>query len=115
MLVRFFDDILSYNNTWYRIIPGKKSLKIRIRKSKKTRQHNDQKKKDKRTNNDLQNITHKAKDRVTRTPLKTGSEFRCSGRVGIYSPLCNKTVKHTNCSVQSNVSFQHMYRIQRLT
>ena len=30
------------------------------------------KKKDKRTNKDLQNITHKTKDRVTRTPLKTG-------------------------------------------
>ena len=29
---------------------------IRIRKSKKNRQHNDQKKKDKGTNNDLQNI-----------------------------------------------------------
>ena len=25
--------------------------------------------------------THKTKDRVTRTPLKTGGEFRCSGRV----------------------------------
>ena len=32
---------------------------IRIRKSKKDKQHNDQKKKDKRTNNDLQNITQK--------------------------------------------------------
>ena len=54
----------------------KKSLKIpmgviRISKSK-DRQHNDQKKKYKRTNNDLQNITHKTKDRVTRTPIKTG-------------------------------------------
>jgi len=29
--------------------------------------------KGKRTNNDLQNITHK--DRVTRTPLKTGGEL----------------------------------------
>ena len=29
---------------------------IRIRKSKKNRQHNGQKKRDKRTNNDLQNI-----------------------------------------------------------
>jgi hypothetical protein len=38
---------------------------IRIRKSKKDRQHNGQKKKDKRTNNDLQNITQKTKDRVT--------------------------------------------------
>ena len=45
---------------------------IWIRKSKKNRQHNGQKKKDTRTNNDLQNITHKTKDRVTRTPLKTG-------------------------------------------
>jgi len=26
--------------------------------------------------------TYKAKDRVTRTPLKTGGELRCSGRVG---------------------------------
>ena len=26
--------------------------------------------------------THKTKDRVTRTPLKTGVELRCSGRVG---------------------------------
>jgi hypothetical protein len=54
---------------------------IRIRKSKKDRR-NDQMKKDKRTNNDLQNTTHKTKDRVTRTPLKTGGELRCSGRVG---------------------------------
>jgi hypothetical protein len=42
---------------------------IRIRKSKKDRQHNGQKKKYKKTNNDLQNITHKTKDRVTRSPL----------------------------------------------
>jgi hypothetical protein len=25
--------------------------------------------------------THKTKDRVTRTPLKTGGELRCSGRI----------------------------------
>jgi len=37
----------------------------------KNRQHNGKKKKYKRTNNDLQNITHKTKDRVTRTPLTT--------------------------------------------
>ena len=41
---------------------------IRICKSK-DRQYNDQKKKDKRTINHLQNITHKATDRVTQTPL----------------------------------------------
>jgi hypothetical protein len=44
---------------------------IRSRKSKKDRQHNGQKKKDKRTNNNLQNIAHKTKDRVTWTPQKT--------------------------------------------
>ena len=63
----------------------KKSLNIskwviRIRKSK-DRQHNGQKKKDKRTNNDRQNITYKTKYLVTRTPLKNGGELRCSGRV----------------------------------
>ena len=34
------------------------------------RQSNGQTKTDKRTNNDLQNTTHKTKDRVTRTPQK---------------------------------------------
>ena len=44
---------------------------IRIHKSK-DRQHNGQQKKDKRTNNDLQNNTKKTKDGVTQTPLRTG-------------------------------------------
>ena len=55
---------------------------IRIRISKKNRQHNGQKKKYKSTNNDLQKHTYKTKDRITWTPLKTGGELRCSGRVG---------------------------------
>jgi hypothetical protein len=42
---------------------------IRIRISKKNRQHNDQKKKDKQRST---KHTHKTKDRVTRTPLNTG-------------------------------------------
>jgi hypothetical protein len=49
------------------------------------------KRKDKRTNNDLQNTKHKTKDRTTRTPLKTGSELMCSGRVSSYcttSDIC---------------------------
>ena len=46
---------------------------IKIRNSK-DRKHNGQKKKDKRTNNNLQNITHKTKDRVTWTQLKTVGE-----------------------------------------
>ena len=37
---------------------------ISIRKSRKDRQHNDQKKKDKRTNNDLQNNIQKTRDRA---------------------------------------------------
>ena len=45
-------------------------------------QHNDQKKKDKRANNDLQNTTKKTKDRTTRAPLKSGGELRCSVRGG---------------------------------
>ena len=51
---------------------------IRICKSKMNRQHNGQNKKDKQRS---QNITHKTKDRVKQTPLRTGSELRCSGRV----------------------------------
>jgi len=33
------------------------------------------------TNNDLQNITQKTEDRATRTPLRSGDNLRCSGRV----------------------------------
>jgi hypothetical protein len=40
--------------------------------SRKDRQYNGHKKKDKRTNNDLCNATPKIKDGVTLTPLKTG-------------------------------------------
>jgi hypothetical protein len=49
------------------------------RKSRTNRQHNGQEKKDKKTNNDLQNTAQKTKDRVTRTPLNTGCELRRSG------------------------------------
>ena len=47
---------------------------IRIRKSKKDRKYNGHKTTNKRINNDLLNITHKAKHRVTRTLLKTGGK-----------------------------------------
>ena len=42
------------------------------------RQNNGQKKKDKQRST---KHTQKTKDRATRTPLKTGGEFICSGRV----------------------------------
>ena len=40
--------------------------------------------------------TYKTKDRVTRTPLKTGGELRCSGRVGSKFAL---KVKYTILSI----------------
>jgi hypothetical protein len=35
----------------------------------------------KRQNNDLQNITHKTRDRATRTPIKNWDDRMCSIRV----------------------------------
>jgi hypothetical protein len=61
---------------------------IRIRISKKNRQYNGQKKKYKQRST---KHTYKIKDRVTRTPLKTGDEFRCSGRV---SSSCSTSGTH---------------------
>jgi phage gpG-like protein len=46
--------------------------------SKKDRQHNGQMKKNKQRST---KHTHKTKYRVTRTPLKTGDELMCSGRL----------------------------------
>jgi hypothetical protein len=43
---------------------------FRSRKSKKVRQYNGQRKKDKMTNNNLQNTTQKTKDRAMRTLQK---------------------------------------------
>ena len=37
--------------------------------------------KDQKTNNDLQNTTQKTNDWATQTPLKTGDEHACSGRL----------------------------------
>ena len=44
-------------------------------------QHNGQKKKDREQSS---KHTHTTKDRVTRTPLKTRGEHRCSGRVSSF-------------------------------
>ena len=59
---------------------------VRIRKS--DRRHNGQKKRNKRTNNDLQNITQKTNGRVTGFPR---GELRCSG---IYSLHMQPYQKH---------------------
>ena len=52
---------------------------IRNRISKKNRQNNGQKKKDKQLST---KHAYKAKDRVTRTPLKSGVELGCTGSKG---------------------------------
>ena len=67
---------------------------IRICISKKSRQHNGQKKKYKRTNNYLQNIHRKTKNCVSGTPLKTGGERRCSARVS--SSCSTSDTRHVN-------------------
>ena len=52
------------------------------RKSNKNKRSNGQKKKGEITiYNDLQNITYKTEDWVTRTTPKIGGEHRCSGRI----------------------------------
>jgi len=46
--------------------------------------------KDNMTNNDLPKknyCTQKTNDQTTRTPLKTGGETECSGRVTVTAPL----------------------------
>ena len=53
---------------------------IRIRKSKKNRQHNGKKKKHNGTTT-IYKTYNKTKDRVTRTQLKIGSKRRCPGRL----------------------------------
>ena len=50
-------------------------------KSKIDRQLNSQKKQDTRTNNNLQKLTYKTKDCVTRTPAKTEGKLRFSRMV----------------------------------
>jgi hypothetical protein len=37
---------------------------------------------------------YKTKDRVTRTPLKTGGELRCSG--GVFSPCSTSDTRSVN-------------------
>ena len=50
--------------------------------------------------------THKIKDRVTRTPLKTGSEVMCSGRVSTtyFSACLTKT-----CFCQNRIYFKVIF------
>jgi hypothetical protein len=74
---------------------------IRIRKSKKNRQHNGQKKKDKkRSTKHIQ----KTKEWVTRTPLKIWGELRCSGRVS--SSCSTSGIRHVNLVTNPVISHE---------
>jgi len=52
----------------------------------------DKRKKDKRTNNDLQNITQKTKDRATRPHIKPGSNSGSPGGFDVPVPLMTPVV-----------------------
>ena len=54
---------------------------IRIRTKEKNRQYNGQRKKVQKDKQRSTKYSHKTKDRVTRTPLKTRGELMCSRRV----------------------------------
>ena len=68
--------------------------------SKKNRQYNGQKKKGKRTNSDLQNITHKPKDRVTRTR----AELWCYGRARSF--CCTSGTRRVNIVTNPVISLE---------
>ena len=75
-------------------------------------QHNGQKKKGKRTNNDLQNITHKTKDRLLRTPLKTGVNPGAPEELAVPVPLVNIIdVKWYHTSLYGTMVWLLSYRI----
>jgi hypothetical protein len=75
---------------------------IRFHISKKNRQHNGQKKKYKKTNSNLQNIH--IKDRVKRTPLRTGGEPKCCGRVN--SSCSTSSIHHVNLVINPVISHE---------
>ena len=54
----------------------------------KNRKHNGQKKKVQKDKQRSKKHTYKTKDQVTRTPLKTGGELMCSGRVSSSCSTC---------------------------
>ena len=64
---------------WVKNVENTKET-IRSRTSNKKRQYNCQTKRHKRTNNELQNNTQKAKDWATQTQEHPGGELGCSGR-----------------------------------
>ena len=128
----FGSELFHYYVLRWPCILSKKSLKmpkgvIRIRKSKKNRQH--KKKKCKRTNNDTQNTTQKTKDRATRTPLKIRDKLRCSAWVSSscstsvtrrVNPVTNPVISHEwgkdrKCLRQVEHIHGHLWHIYSIT
>jgi hypothetical protein len=80
----------------YNVYTKEKGLKSRSRtKLGQTTQW--PKENNKRTNNDLQSTTQKTKDRATRTPLKSGCELSCAGKV------CSSCAMNTNYSDRNSI------------
>jgi hypothetical protein len=74
---------------------------IKILKSMKDRKWYGKKKRDERTNNDLQDTTQKTKDWAMITPHKQGvDEIRCSGNIGC---SCFTSNKSANSNILSHV------------
>jgi hypothetical protein len=57
--------------------------------------------------------TYKTKDRVTRTPLKTGSELRCYGRVS--SSCSTSGTRHVNLVTNPVISHELWKDLQRVS
>ena len=85
----------------------KRSLKIRgnenpyIDEKQTTQWPNEKVQKDKQRST---KHTHKTEDRVTRTPLKTGGELRCSGRVS--SSFSTSGTRHVNLVTNPVISHE---------
>jgi hypothetical protein len=84
---------------------------IRIRKSKKNRQHNDQMTKGQKDKQRSTKHTHKTKYRVTRTPLKTWDELRWTGRV---SSSCSTMFLLEAASQPTNITWWSSLRLPYL-
>jgi hypothetical protein len=72
-----------------------------IEEEQTTQWSNENKQKDKQRST---KHTHKTKDRVTRTPLKTGCDLRCSGRVS--SSCSTSDTRHVNLVTNPMISHE---------
>ena len=76
-------------NEEFEDIKGVIRIRIYIEEEQTTQWPKEKEQKDKQRST---KHTYKTEDRVTRTPLKTGGELRCSGRVAVPAPLVTPVV-----------------------